>query len=241
MGLRSGNGSTVVRNAPGRKREAKSVREIICNILAQERYLQIKKAFGYNENMFIFEILKKIGAFFLDLIETVVIALAIFVVVYLFLVQPHQVKGKSMYPNFEDGEYLLTDKVSYKLGQPKRGDVIVFKAPENEKYDYIKRIIGVPGDSVSVSGGHIYINGQGLEEDYLPGEYETRGGSFLREGQSVVVKDGEYFCVGDNRSHSSDSREWGMVPFENIIGRAWFRYWPPGRIGLLPGATYASD
>ncbi len=188
--------------------------------------------------MFIFEILKRIGAFFLDLIETVVIALAIFVVVYLFLVQPHQVKGRSMVPNFEDGEYLLTDKVSYKIGQPSRGDVIVFKAPENEKYDYIKRIIGVPGDTVSISGGRVYINGIRLEEDYLPQDFVTRGGSYLSEGDSVVVEDGEYFCVGDNRSHSSDSREWGMVPQENIIGRAWFRYWPPGSIELLKGAKY---
>ncbi len=188
--------------------------------------------------MFIFEILKKIGAFFLDLIETVVIALAIFVIVYLFLVQPHQVKGKSMYPNFDDEDYLLTDKVSYKIGQPKRGDVVVFKAPENEKYDYIKRIIGVPGDTVSVAGGFIYINDKRLLEDYLPQEFVTRGGSFLREGQLVVVKDGEYFCVGDNRSHSSDSREWGMVPKENIIGRAWLRYWPPGKIGLIKGVGY---
>ncbi|NIO20700.1 MAG: signal peptidase I, partial [Candidatus Aenigmarchaeota archaeon] len=110
---------------------------------------------------------------FLDIIETVVLALAIFVLVYLFLVQPHQVRGNSMYPNFHDGEYLLTDKISYRLGEPDRGDVIVFKAPKNQEYDYIKRIVALPGDSVVIRNGKIYLNNQLAEETYLPEEFST--------------------------------------------------------------------
>ena len=179
------------------------------------------------------KLFQQIGAFFLDIIETVVLALAIFVLVYLFLVQPHQVRGNSMFPNFHDGEYLLTNKFSYRLGEPKRGDVIVFKAPKNEEYDYIKRIVGAPGDKLTIKGGHIYLNGQLLEESYLPTDFTTSGGSFLREGDEFIIPTGEYLVLGDNRSHSSDSREWGDVPVENIIGKAWLRYWPFNRVGIV--------
>jgi signal peptidase I len=179
------------------------------------------------------KLLQQIGAFFLDIIETVVLALAIFVLVYLFLVQPHQVRGNSMFPNFHDGEYLLTNKLSYRLGEPKRGDVIVFKAPKNEEYDYIKRIVGVPGDKLTIKGGHVYLNDQLLKEAYLPADFTTSGGSFLREGEEFTIPAGEYLVLGDNRSHSSDSREWGDVPVENIIGKAWLRYWPFNRVGLI--------
>jgi signal peptidase I len=178
-------------------------------------------------------VIKQIGAFFLDIIETVVLALAIFVLVYLFLVQPHQVRGNSMYPTFHDGEYLLTDKLSYRLGEPGRGDVIVFQAPQNQEYDYIKRIIGLPGDRVKIKNSQVYINGELLDESYLPEDFTTSGGSFLSEDEEVVIPEGEYLVLGDNRSHSSDSREWGDVPIENIIGKALFRYWPLNKLGLV--------
>src|SRR3989344_3889765 len=102
-------------------------------------------------------LLRRLWLWFLDFIETIVIALAIFVVVYRFLFQPHQVKGNSMYNNFYDGEYLLTDKVSYNFRAPERGDVVIFKAPQNEEYDYIKRVIGLPGDTVKISRGQVYL------------------------------------------------------------------------------------
>lgn len=176
---------------------------------------------------------RKIGAFFLDFVETVVMALAVFVIIYLFLFQPHQVKGSSMYPNFHNGEYILTDKISYKLGNPQKGDVIIFKAPKNEEYDYIKRIIGLPGDTIEVLNSKIYLNQQLLDEPFLPSDYITSGGTFLRPGLTVTVPPDEFFVMGDNRSHSSDSREWGFVPKENIVGKAWIRYWPPARMGLV--------
>ena len=184
------------------------------------------------------EILKSIGSFFLDIIETVVVALAIFVVCYLFLFQPHQVKGNSMLPNFHDGEYILTDKVSYRFGEPQRGDVVVFKAPRNEEVDYIKRIIALPGEEVKVEANAVYINNNILTESYLTSEYPTYPGTFLTEGNNVSVPADSYFVLGDNRNHSSDSREWGFIKRDGIVGRAFFRYWPFTKLGLLPKMKY---
>lgn len=183
-------------------------------------------------------ILAAIGKFFLDLMETIVMALAIFVVVYLFLFQPHQVKGNSMYPNFHDGEYILTDKISYRFGQPQKGDVVVFQAPKNKEVDYIKRIIALPGETVKIDNSSIYINNEKLEEAYIPADFVTSGGSFLTDGQEVIVPQGEYFTMGDNRSHSSDSREWGFVKKEEIVGRAFLRYWPFNRFGIIKKTIY---
>ena len=181
-----------------------------------------------------FKLFKKIGSFFLDLTETVVIALAIFVLVYLFLFQPHQVRGNSMYPNFHDGDYLLTDKISYRLHEPKRGDVVVFRAPKNEEYDYIKRIIGLPGERIKIERGKVFINDQILEEPYLPKDYVTTTGRLWQtKKEGILLPEGHYFVLGDNRGHSSDSRQWGPVPEKNIIGKAWLRYWPIDRWGLI--------
>lgn len=178
--------------------------------------------------------LRRLWLWFLDFIETIVIALAIFVVVYRFLFQPHQVKGNSMYDNFHDGEYILTDKISYRFRLPQRDDVVVFKAPQNEDYDYIKRIIALPGDRIKVSQGRIYMNDQAVNESgYLDPRINTAAGVWAKEGQSLTVPANEYFVMGDNRSHSSDSREWGPVPQPNIVGRAWLRYWPLNQIGLV--------
>ena len=176
---------------------------------------------------------KKVGSLFLDIIETVVIALAIFVIIYLFLFQPHQVRGNSMYPNFHDSDYLLTDKISYHLNEPKRNDVIIFMAPKNEEYDYIKRIVGLPGEKVRILEDGVYIDSQYLDEPYIPSDVETFGGAFLGIGQEAVIPEDQYFVLGDNRNHSSDSRDWGFVPRKNIVGKAWFRYWPLGQMELV--------
>jgi len=175
---------------------------------------------------------KRAGSIFLDIIETIVIALAIFVIVYLFLFQPHQVNGNSMFPNFHDGDYLLTDKISYHLSDPKRDDVVIFTAPRNEDYDYIKRIIALPGETIKLEEEKILINNNPLEQPYLNEEI-TFGGNFLKIGEETIVPEDNYFVLGDNRSHSSDSRDWGFVPKDNIIGKAWLRYWPLSDIGLI--------
>lgn len=188
-------------------------------------------------------ITRRIGAFFLDMVETIVIALSIFLVIYLFLMQPHQVSGLSMFPNFHDKEYILTDKVSYKLGDPKRGDVVVFHAPaaancpQGTGCDFIKRVIAVPGETIELRDHVYYVNGQPLPEPYIPEENVTNPGPYI-EGRVMTMGPDDYFVTGDNRPHSSDSRVWGPITKEEIVGRGFFRYWPTDRIGFLPKVTY---
>lgn len=180
--------------------------------------------------------LRNLWLFFLDFLETIVVSLAIFAVVYVFLFQPHQVDGKSMEPNFHNAEYILTDKISYRLSSPKRGDVVVFHSPQDNKTDFIKRILGVPGDIIMVKDGHFYLNGDRLDEAYINDPGKVAPGRFLREGVETEVPLGQYYVMGDNRLHSSDSREWGFVPKANIVGRAFFRYWPIDAFGTIPTA-----
>jgi len=178
------------------------------------------------------------GTFLLDILQTVVLAIAIFLIAYLFLFQPHQVQGHSMDPNFDDGEYLLTDKLSYRFGEPKRGDVIVFSAPPTRRDDYIKRIIALPGEAISISNNEIYINQKLLDEKYLPQDFVTRPGAYLGADNPYTLKNDEYFVLGDNRDHSSDSRSFGPIRRKDIVGRAWFVYWPATNLGLVPQTSY---
>jgi len=180
--------------------------------------------------------LRNLWLFFLDFLETIVVSLAIFAVVYIFLFQPHQVDGRSMEPNFHNGEYILTDKLSYRLHAPNRGDVVVFHSPQDERNDFIKRIIGIPGDTLMVKGGFVYINGTKLEEKYINDPDQVLAGRFLREGESYEVAPEQYIVMGDNRLHSSDSREWGPVNQSSIVGRAFFRYWPVPAFGPVKTA-----
>lgn len=174
----------------------------------------------------------------LDALEPVVLAFAIFMMVYLFLFQPHKVDGKSMYPNFHDREFILTDKITYRRSDPQRGDVVVFHAPPPYDSDFIKRIIGLPGETIEVKDGLVFINDVKLKEVYLPDAYLTAEKAFLREGVPYRIPDGYYMVFGDNRSYSSDSREWGPIAKKAIVGKAWFRYWPVDRIGLIPHERY---
>jgi signal peptidase I len=176
--------------------------------------------------------------FFFDFLETIVVALSIFVVVYLFLVQPHEVKGSSMEPNFHNNEYILTDKISFRFQLPKRGDVVIFKAPTNPDVDYIKRVIALPGERVKVEGGSVYVNDQKLNEPYLRDATTLFPGSRLQEGVDITIDQDNYFVLGDNRPHSSDSREFGPIPRKLIVGKAFFRYWPVTEFGLLPHISY---
>jgi signal peptidase I len=178
------------------------------------------------------------GMIFIDIIQTVVLALAIFMIAYLFLFQPHQVKGHSMDPNFEDNEYLLTDKMSYRFREPARGDVIVFNAPINRREDYIKRIVGLPNEKISVRGGKVYINGKELPEPYLAPNTYTDPAAFLTEGSEYAIASDEFIVMGDNRGHSSDSRSWGPIKKSDFIGRAWIVYWPPRDTGTIPSQSY---
>jgi len=183
-------------------------------------------------------ILKTIGSFLLNFIEAIITALAIFVIIYLFLFQPHQVKGNSMrtslLESFHDKEYLLTNKLVYNFDQPQRGDIVIFRAPHNQDYDYIKRIIGLPGETIKIEDGQVYINDQVLDEsDYLPEEVKTNPGKFLKEGEEMTIPLRKYFVVGDNRPNSYDSRTWGFISIKDIVGKAWLRYWPVKKMGLI--------
>lgn len=185
-----------------------------------------------------------VGSFFLDLVETVVIALSIFLVVYLLFMQPHQVNGQSMVPNFQSGEYVLTDKVSYRLRDPQQGEVIVFHAPEEADCvkgtgcDFIKRVIATPGQSVSLENSTFYVDGLPLPESYIPADFETLPGRFLKEVGQYTLGPDEYFVSGDNRPFSSDSRAWGPITKRDIVGRAFFRYWPVSAVGVIRKAEY---
>jgi len=160
-----------------------------------------------------------------EIFKIVIIALLIVIPIRYFLFQPFFVKGQSMMPNFEDGNYLIIDEISYRFRAPQRGEVIVFKYPQNPSQRYIKRIAALPGETIKIEDGKITIlnlNGsQSLNEaDYLSSSTFTNGDVELSLGEN------EYFVLGDNRSASSDSRRWGTLPEENIIGRVLFRAWP---------------
>lgn len=188
-------------------------------------------------------LVKAIGSFLLDIIETIVIALSIFLIIYLFVSSPHQVNGQSMVPNFQSGEYVLSDKISYKLRPVKRGDIVVFHAPEAANCpkgtgcDFIKRILGLPGETIEVKENHIWVNGTPLEEPYIPEDFPTQAKKATLN-RAITLGPDEYFAVGDNRPYSSDSREWGPITKNDIVGRAFFRYWPVNVAGFVPHYEY---
>jgi signal peptidase I len=180
--------------------------------------------------------IKHAVAFFFDILQTVVLAAAMFVIVYLFIAQPHIVKGTSMEPSFLNGDYILTEKVMYKFNDPQRGDVVVFEAPNRPNTDYIKRVIALPGETFKVENGEILVNGAHLEEIYEPNE--TNPGQYIKESQEITVPENTYIMLGDNRPHSSDSREFGPVSKDTIVGRAIVRYWPFNRFMRIHRVEY---
>lgn len=169
----------------------------------------------------------------MDILETVVFIGSLFIVIYLFVMAPNQVKGASMEPSFYSGEYILTSKVTYKFRQPHRGDVIVFKSPKNPDIDYIKRIIGLPGDKIEVLNQEIIVNGQIVPENYISEKTNLWDGGYLKEGVPVTVPADMVLVMGDNRPRSSDSREFGPIPIPDIIGVVFFRYFPADKMGKI--------
>lgn len=161
-----------------------------------------------------------------EVLETILPAILIAILINLFLAQPTRVHGQSMEPNLHNDQRLVVEKVSYRLHGPRRGDVVIFSMPQQGEELLIKRIIGLPGETVEIRDGKVYIDGTLLHEPYL--NQETRGGL-----EPMVVPPLHVFVLGDNRSFSNDSRAFDAVPIENILGRAWFSYWPPKDLGLL--------
>lgn len=169
----------------------------------------------------------------IEFIEFIAIIGAVLIVIRFFVAEPHKVSGSSMVPNFHDGDYIITNKLAMRLSLPERGEVVILQNPRNPDQVFIKRVIGLPGDKIKVSGGQVYINGSVLSEPYLPSNTVTMSGAFLAENEEIVIPDNQYFLMGDNRGGSSDSREWGPVRRELVIGQALFRYWPPQKFNLI--------
>ncbi len=170
---------------------------------------------------------------FAELLEFVAVLAAIFIFIRLVVAEPHKVSGRSMVPNFQDGDMLITNKLSTNFETISRGEVIILKNPRDNNVDFIKRVIGLPNDKVMISGGKVYINNHELQEPYLPAGTITNGMSYLQDGVETTVLEGQYFVMGDNRGGSSDSREWGPVKKELIIGQAYLRYWPIQKLAIL--------
>lgn len=191
-----------------------------------------------------------------DILETLILTALIFIVVQ-SVVKNFKVEGSSMEPTLHDGEFLLVDKAvywslpialvrrldpgldpstdgqrAYLFHTPERGDIIVFQFPRDTSRDFIKRVIGVPGDSVEIRDGRVYVNGKPLDEPYImaPPHYQM---------PPVSVPSGHYFVLGDNRNNSSDSHVWGLVPWYDIIGQAWVSYWPLGDWQFFPTSAMA--
>lgn len=173
--------------------------------------------------------------FFTELLKFALVAVVIVLPIRLYVAQPFVVSGASMEPTFVDGEYLIVDELSYRLQSPKRFDVIIFRYPKDPSQFFIKRIIGLPGETVRIEGADVSITT--TEENYL----ELSEPYILHEGNrgrlTMILEAGEYFVMGDNRPESSDSRVWGVLPRENIIGRAFVRLLPLEDLQLFPGAV----
>ena len=184
--------------------------------------------------------MKKILLFAWEIIKIVVIALVIVIPIRYFVFEPFIVKGQSMEPNFKQSDYLIVDKISYRFREPKRGEVIVFEYPQNPSHKYIKRIIGLPGETISIQNGEILIYKKNLDSlilnelNYFPYEVYTRGN--IR----ITLDKNKYFVLGDNRvgMSSYDSRHWGSLPRENIIGKVLFRLLPIDNISKIGIPVY---
>lgn len=161
-----------------------------------------------------------------EVLETVILTVIIFFLIQT-VVRNFRVVGTSMEPNLHDSQYLIVDKISYRLGEPQQGDVIVFEPPNRPGEDYVKRVIGVSGDMVEIRKGQVFINNEPIDEPYV-----VYPGSYSMGPRRVGVY--ELFVLGDNRNSSSDSHNWGMLESDKVVGKAWISYWPPDYWGVIP-------
>lgn len=198
MGRLSGNGSIISGQFGG-----------ILDTLEQEPLVEESKPAEETTNW---------KRFVLDVIETLVLAVILFVGINSVSARV-RVDGFSMQPTLQDGEFVLVSKLSYKFGDFQRGDIIVFDFPMNPDEELVKRIIGVPGDHVKVRDSHVYVNEQMLNENYIA-QAPLYSGDW-------IVPDGTLFVLGDNRNNSNDSKDWGLLPQGNVVGKAVLIYWPP--------------
>jgi signal peptidase I len=183
------------------------------------------------------EPMKKTLSFIWELIKITAIALVIVIPIRYFLFQPFLVKGQSMEPNFKEGDYLIVDEISYRIRAPERGDVIVLNFPQNPSQRLIKRIMGLPGETVEVKDNKVSVckedSCQTLNESsYIPNSLQTDG------DLKIELKQNEYFVMGDNRPYSFDSRRFGVLPKEDIIGKVFLRAWPFNSFTKITAPNY---
>jgi signal peptidase I len=182
--------------------------------------------------------MKLLGSALKEISTFLILAVVIVLPIRMFIAQPFVVEGESMFPTFNTGDYLIVDEISYVFHEPKRGDVIIFRYPGNPSIFYIKRIIGLPGEIVHIDHGKVSVtkadgSSIALSEPYVVTEDATYT-------QSTPVGTAQYFVLGDNRPKSSDSRAWGLLPKNDIMGRAYLRLLPAKHIGVFPGAVELS-
>lgn len=191
---------------------------------------------------------EKFGSFLKETAQTIITALILTFFIYYFIATPNQVKGASMLPNVHDNELILTNRMKHLVGSTilgekfninyNRGEIVIFKIPGYEAY--IKRIIAMPGDKVEIVEEGVLVNDRLVDEEYIPDDFETRPGDFLRKNSPKIVPDNSYMVMGDNRENSLDSRyqSVGFVPREYIIGPAAFRVLPLSSFGIIPKGEY---
>ena len=167
----------------------------------------------------------QITSIIMEILETLVLTLVIFLLIRT-VVQNFRIDGDSMEPNFHDGQYLLINKLAYRFGEPQRGDAVVFRFPRDPSRDFIKRVIGLPGETIEVRGGQVFADGVLLDEPYRP------NGGHYDAGPRILGPD-EVYVLGDNRDHSSDSHQWGPLALNHVIGKAVVIYWPYESRGLV--------
>ena len=167
---------------------------------------------------------------FIDVLETLILSALLFAGINAISARI-RVDGYSMEPTLHSGEFVIVNKLSYKFGDPQIGDVVVFRYPRDPEQEYIKRVIGLPGDQVRVLNGKVYVNGEALNEPYIAATPNYHS--------DVTVPEDSLFVLGDNRNNSSDSHNWGEVPLEKVIGKAVFVYWPPGEWGIIEHPSIA--
>lgn len=179
-----------------------------------------------------------VGAYVAEILRVVLIAGAIVFLVRYFLIQPFSVRGASMEPNFYDHEYLIIDELSYRLRPPERGEIIVFRYPNDPRQFFIKRVIGIPGETVVVTSGKVYVQKEGDAEPLLLDEAAYLGSVPTPGEKKVTLGTDEYFVMGDNRPSSLDSRSFGAVRIDQITGRVWLRGLPLDKISRFETPSY---
>lgn len=180
-----------------------------------------------------------VKAFFWDLFKILAISLAIIIPFRLLVAEPFVVSGSSMAPNFHNKDYLIIDRLTYKKSAPQRGDVVVIRYPKDNRQYFIKRLIGLPGETLKFENGKVTIINQATPQGFeLTESYLPQGTPTLGKPGPFKLGSGEYFVLGDNRTASSDSRVWGILPKKNIVGRALLRVFPLGDFGLIKTPVY---